>query len=108
MPGGYMAAFNGDDNNERIFMINQTASDVVLLNNGIFSGVDYAGGEYTIQVTGSTSGTCTFTTCTLYRGTDIQLGHATATDCIFDDVDRITIDANTAITGSIIRNCAGE
>lgn len=105
---GYMAAFNGDDNNERIHTINQSASDVVLLTGGTYSGVDHPGGEYTWKVEGSTSGTCTITNCSFFRATEIALAHATATWCIFDDCEQVTITADTTLTGWIIRNCAGN
>jgi hypothetical protein len=105
---GYMAAFVGDGTagHGRLVTINQSASDYVRFQSGfIFSGVSRSsGGEYDIEVTGSTSGTCLFDTNQFYNANSVKLAHATATDCVFDRAWRVEITSDTTITGAIIRN----
>lgn len=89
---------------DRGIEINQTATCDVVFPGEIFAAFDFAGGEDFINVSGNASGTCTFTSCQFFRKTYITLAHATATGGIFDDIEKLDINANTSLTGGVFRN----
>ena len=88
----------------RLITINQAAADTVTLTDGSFS----SGSGWGIVVTGSTSGTCTFTRNVFANYGQFECAHATFTDCTWSGGSvAIEIDGNTAITGSTILNAEG-
>mgnify|MGYP007096398784 CR=1 FL=1 len=84
--------------------INQSASDDVEIADFVWSAYDHPAKGYALEVTGSTSGTCALVRNSFFRAQFVRLGHATATDCIFDGCGAVEITADTGMTGAIIRN----
>ena len=95
-------------NNVRGLTINQSSTDDVDFDNVVFTTANYAGGDAFFAVTGNTSGACDVVNCQFFYHDYVTVAHATFTGCIFDDTDQVEIDANSAMTGCIIRNCVGN
>jgi hypothetical protein len=93
-----------DANGDRTHTINQSASDDVEFRDFTFSGYDYPERDYAVEVTGSTSGTCSFVNSLFARAQFVRLRHSTATDCIFDGCNAVEVTLDTAMSGGIIRN----
>jgi len=91
---------------DRGLEVNQSASDDVVFNGTLFAAADFDGGQDFINVSGSTSGTCTFTNSSFYRKTHVTLTHATCSGGIFDDCEKVELTADTTFTGGNLRNTA--
>ena len=88
--------------------INQSASDDVDFNNVVWTTANYAGGDAFWECTGNTSGACDVVNNIFYYHEYVTVGHATFSGTTFDDCDQVEIDANSAMTGCVIRNCVGN
>lgn len=91
---------------DRGLEINTSSTCDIELDGTILAAADVALGESFVNVAGNTSGTVLFNNCQFYRKTYVTLDHATATSCLFDDVERLEIDANTTLTSGTLRNTA--
>lgn len=97
--GPYLPANTG-----RTHTINQSSTDNVEISDFIWSGYENPSRVYAVEVTGSTSGSCSFIRNSFFRADFIRLRHATATDCVFDACDAVEITSDTVMTGATIRN----
>lgn len=91
---------------DRGLEINTSSTCDIELDGTILASADVAGGESFVNVSGNTSGSVLFNNCQFYRKTYITLDHASSTSCLFDDVERLEIDANTVLTSATLRNTA--
>lgn len=93
------------DGFDRYVTINQSPSDYCeFKENFIFSGFKHARGEWSIEITGSTSGTCIFNTNQFINGYEILCNHGEFIECTFNNTERCVINSNTVITNCIFRN----
>ena len=93
-----------DDAEDCTHTINQSASDDVEIADFVWSAYDHPAKGHAFEVTGSPSGTCALVRNSFFRAQFVRLGHATATDCIFDGCGAVEITAATGMTGAVIRN----
>lgn len=88
----------------RLFDVYQAAADNVSFTDFLYSSTSTIG----FRVRGNTSGTATFTRGTMTNLEQIELGHGTYVDCIWQDCTvPVDITANTSMTGSTIRDSYG-
>lgn len=92
----------------RFFTVNQSATDDVTFRDARWSGYDTAGGDWSWQCIGSTSGNCEVISCQIFRAGRVVVGHSTQRGVTYSDCDQVEINLNSLVTSSRIASSSGK
>ena len=87
---------------DRGFKLRLTPASTLEITNMVFSGVDYAGGDYSVDLSGD--GSKTFNIGAVYRATKFIVGNSSLNRFAFHDCYEIDIDGTSAITESSVES----
>ena len=87
---------------DRGFKLRLTPASTLAITNMVFSGVDYAGGDYSVDLSGD--GSKTFNIGAVYRATKFIVGNSSLNRFAFYDCYEIDIDSTSAITESSVES----
>lgn len=87
---------------DRGFKLRLTPASTLEITNMVFSGVDYVGGDYSVDLSGD--GSKTFNIGAVYRATKFIVGNSSLNRFAFYDCYEIDIDATTVITESSVES----
>jgi hypothetical protein len=89
----------------RLLYVNQSASDVVTINDCVLSST----GDWGVSVGGSASGTCAFNRTQFWYYDSFTAGHADYTDCFFEyGTAAVSVAATTGMARCTVRNGVGH
>lgn len=87
---------------DRGFKLRLTSGSTLEITNIVFSGVDYAGGDYSVELSGD--GSKTFNIGAVYRATKFIVGNSSLNRFAFYDCYEIDIDNTSVITESSVES----
>ncbi len=87
---------------DRGFKLRLTPASTLEITNMVFSGVDYVGGDYSVDLSGD--GSKTFNIGAVYRATKFIVGNSSLNRFAFHDCYEIDIDSTSAITESSVES----